>query len=234
MSLQGTSFLCIWNDHDPAQAVEYEAWHTFEHVPERVCVPGFLSGRRYASYDRTESRYFTLYDIASSAVLETPAYQDLLDNPTEWSHKMRHAFCNFLRIPCSTLASKGIGCANAMGVLVFSARKGADEAVSILQARLERLMSDYHITAFHLGCASKIPAYAVFGAKEQDDDNSDTYVVMVEALFVSDTEDALATLAPLVTDTFEQLLLIKQESSGLLFKIDADELVGSSLRRDVS
>lgn len=233
MSLQGDSFLCIWNDHDPAQAEEYEAWHTFEHVPERVCVPGFLSGRRYAAYDRSESRYFTLYDIASPTVLETPAYQDLQDNPTSWSHRMRPGFRNFLRIPCSTLVSKGIGCAETLGILVFSADQGADRAVAAMQAQLESLMDKYDITAFHLGYTSEIPAYGVFGTQASSPDNRDTYVVLVESLFVAGTEKALVILNSLVDTHFGQPSLIKQESSELLFKVDAGELANSPLRRRI-
>jgi hypothetical protein len=60
MPLRGSGFLALWNDFDPAREAEYECWHTFEHVPERVGIPGFLSGRRYRAAERSESQYFTL------------------------------------------------------------------------------------------------------------------------------------------------------------------------------
>jgi len=231
MSLQGAAFLCIWNDHDPDQAPEYEAWHTFEHVPERVCVPGFLSGRRYAGYDRAESRYFTLYDIASLDVLETPQYRELQDNPTPWSRKMRLAFRNFLRIPCLTIASQGEGCAGAIGTLVFKAERGAGDAVAALQARLQVMLGEHALTAYHLGRAPVIPAYVVFGTPADKDEAAETYVLMVEGLLTADTDIALSAIATLLPEIFARPQLMKHESSGFLFKVQENELVGSALKR---
>jgi hypothetical protein len=47
MALKGSAFLALWNDFDPARDEEYNCWHTFEHVPERVGIEGVVSGRRY-------------------------------------------------------------------------------------------------------------------------------------------------------------------------------------------
>ena len=44
---RGTAFLAIANTVEPAMQAEYEAWHTFEHVPERLTMPGFLGGKRF-------------------------------------------------------------------------------------------------------------------------------------------------------------------------------------------
>ena len=47
MSLKGTAFLALWNDIAAARDAEYNLWHTREHVPERLSVPGILTGKRY-------------------------------------------------------------------------------------------------------------------------------------------------------------------------------------------
>ena len=47
MGLLGSAVLAIWNDIAPGGDAEFNHWHTREHVPERVGVPGFLRGRRY-------------------------------------------------------------------------------------------------------------------------------------------------------------------------------------------
>ncbi|MDT1060811.1 hypothetical protein RM190_03010 [Paracoccus sp. CPCC 101403] len=234
MSLQGAAFLCIWNDHDPAQVQEYEAWHTFEHVPERVCVPGFIAGRRYADYNRAESRYFTLYDIDSLSVLETPPYLDLQANPTPWSQRMRLAFRNFQRIPCLTLASRGQGCAGAIGTLVLTAERGAESAVAGLQELLDGLLRDHAVTTYHLGIATVIPAYAVFGTPAAGDDRTDTYVVMVEGLLPADTDAALTRVAAALPNLFAHAQVLKNESSGFLFTVQDSELAGSPLRREIA
>jgi hypothetical protein len=94
------AFLALWNgiaseDH----RTEYEQWHTFEHVPERTALPGFLDADRYRSVDAKRS-YFTLYRLASLDALDTPLYQDVFTNPTPWSARMRPTLCDFYRLPC--------------------------------------------------------------------------------------------------------------------------------------
>ena len=37
----------IWNDIAPGMERAFRDWHDEEHIPERVGVPGFLSGRRF-------------------------------------------------------------------------------------------------------------------------------------------------------------------------------------------
>ena len=52
MALRGSAFLALWNDFDPARDAEYNCWHTFEHVPERVGIEGILAGRRYVAMEQ--------------------------------------------------------------------------------------------------------------------------------------------------------------------------------------
>lgn len=47
------AFLALWNGVSSEDArAEYEHWHTFEHVPERTALPGFLDAERYRSTDQ--------------------------------------------------------------------------------------------------------------------------------------------------------------------------------------
>src|SRR5829696_3377285 len=109
MALDGTAFLALWNDFDPARDDEYNCWHTFEHVPERVGIDGVLSGRRYVARERSASRYFTLYELSGLEALDGPGYMDVVEHPTEWSASMRPSFSNFVRRPCTTEFSVGQG-----------------------------------------------------------------------------------------------------------------------------
>ena len=92
MALNGTAFLALWNEFDPARDDEYSIWHTFEHVPERVGIDGVLSGRRYAAREREHWRYFTLYELSGLDALAGASYMDVVDRPTEWSASMRPSF----------------------------------------------------------------------------------------------------------------------------------------------
>ena len=112
-----TAFLALWNDIERGREAEYDAWHTREHVPERVAAPGFLSGRRYVDRGHPVHRYFTLYDVAGLGAFRTPQYRDLLDNPTDWSAAMRPSFRNFLRVPCAQEHAAGFGLGAGLAVV---------------------------------------------------------------------------------------------------------------------
>ena len=107
--LSGSAFLALWNDIDPAVEAEYNRWHSHEHVPERVTVPGIRSGRRYVACGSTRPRYFTLYDLDDMAVLSSAAYLALVNGPSEWSRRMRPHFRDVLRVACVRTASCGAG-----------------------------------------------------------------------------------------------------------------------------
>jgi len=112
-----TALLALWNDLAPGREAEYDTWHTREHVPERVAAPGFRSGRRYVAPAHPAHRWFTLYEVADHACLDTPEYRDLLANPTPWSASMRPDFRHFLRVPCTPLGAAGFGIGGALAVL---------------------------------------------------------------------------------------------------------------------
>lgn len=104
-----TAFLAIWNDVAPEHEVEWNQWHTVEHMPERVGVEGFLAGRRYAATEPGDTRYFTLYEARDLHVFDGPAYLERLNNPTPWTRKMSPAFRNFARGACRCIAAEGVG-----------------------------------------------------------------------------------------------------------------------------
>ena len=108
-SARASAFLALWNDVESAHVDEYEAWHAFEHVPERVANPGFLAGRRYRAAERSTARYFTLYLLASLDALRTARYADVVEHPTPWSERMRPLLRNFRRHACDVAARAGEG-----------------------------------------------------------------------------------------------------------------------------
>lgn len=120
MPLPGAAFLALWNDVARAREPEYDRWHTFEHVPERVAVTGFLGARRYVNRARERHRYFTLYEVAGLAVFAHPEYVDLVRHPTPWTAAMRPDFANFLRAPCRVTGSQGDGIGAALALLCFA------------------------------------------------------------------------------------------------------------------
>lgn len=168
MSLKGSAFLALWNDIEAPRDGEYNLWHTREHVPERLTVPGILSGRRYVDREATRHRYFTLYELNSLAVLASPAYQRIVDNPTPWSLSMRPSFRNFLRYPCTTTLSLGRG----MGGALATFRLGA------APSGIERLFDIAAVVALHLGEADLSQPFPLQPTQVED---GPRYLLLVEA-----------------------------------------------------
>ena len=107
MPLTSKAFLAIWHDFDPALEAEWHRWHTIEHMPERVGVPGFLAGRRYMSRDAVRQRCFTMYESADISVFNSAPYLERLNNPTPWTRAVAPTFKNFTRGACRVAASAG-------------------------------------------------------------------------------------------------------------------------------
>lgn len=76
-----TGAVAIWHDIAPEGLAEFYAWHGQEHMPERVSIAGFRSGRRFVS-TAGDLQFFNLYETDSLEVVLGPGYRARLDNPT--------------------------------------------------------------------------------------------------------------------------------------------------------
>jgi hypothetical protein len=92
----GQAALGIWFDVDPADDAELGRWYPRQHLPERLSVPGFLRGRRYAATE-AGSRYFTLYETTDVDVLSSAAYLERLNAPTDWTRRVLPTFRRMVR-----------------------------------------------------------------------------------------------------------------------------------------
>jgi len=67
---------------------EFNDWYDTEHIPERQRVPGFLTLERWIGADDPKQSVAT-YDLASLAVLESPAYRAIGgENLSPWSKRV--------------------------------------------------------------------------------------------------------------------------------------------------
>src|SRR6476659_4092277 len=152
MPLRGRAFLPLWSGLREGYERELDRWHTIEHLPERVGIPGFLRGRRYMATQRSEHAMFILYEGAHIETFRSPGLIARLNDPTEWSKKVQPALLNFIRGPCQTLISLGEGVGGAMLTARMSAdaRDGIDATYEItcMAPALARL---HGVTAVHIG-----------------------------------------------------------------------------------
>ncbi len=105
--------MAFWNDIAPGGEADFHHWHVFEHVPERVGIPGFLRGRRYVS-DTAQPKFFNFYETESVAILTSDAYLARLNDPTPWTRASLANFRNANRTLCAVAASHGRGIGSAM------------------------------------------------------------------------------------------------------------------------
>jgi len=201
MNLRGTpAMLALWNSvSDAARVPEYEAWHAFEHVPERVGTPGFMWGWRYAAVPGASGQpaYFTLYGLDSLAALQGPRYQELLDHPTDWSARMRGVLGDFRREPCELLAVWGQGSGAQLATLALRIASGA--ALARLSQRIEALVSAGAALGAVLGRVDARSGHPLSGtptAQAEDSGTGFDAVLLLHHLHQAALHTALQALLP--------------------------------------
>jgi hypothetical protein len=146
------AFLAIWHDIDPAMAAEWHRWHTEEHMPERVGIPGFLAGRRYMNPAVPRHACFTLYEGRDLSVFGSPAYLERLNAPTPWTRSMAPAFRNFMRGACRRVASAGQEQGYGGALLTIRLEGTADPAPDqVGQGLVDNIADCEGIVGAHLG-----------------------------------------------------------------------------------
>lgn len=95
-------------DIDSAAQPEHDDWHSHEHLPERLAIPGFVRGSRWRALTGGLP-YFVLYEVVDLAVLTSRAYMDRLNQPSPWTTKMMPSYRGMRRGLCELVARSGHG-----------------------------------------------------------------------------------------------------------------------------
>jgi hypothetical protein len=96
MSDSCIGMVVIWNDIKEEMRDEFIQWHSTEHLPERVWIPGFISGHRWYN-EHANPQYLTTYVTQNRGVLTSETYIQRLNDPTPWTLKTVAAFRNTCR-----------------------------------------------------------------------------------------------------------------------------------------
>ena len=108
MPLLGHAAMLLTFDIAEDTIAEHDDWHTHEHLPERLSIPGFLRGTRWVATSATP-RYLVLYEVERLDTLASPAYLERLNNPSPWTQKMMPHYRGMTRGLCSVISSHGRG-----------------------------------------------------------------------------------------------------------------------------
>ncbi len=116
MPLLGQAAMLLSFDVAQEAIPEHDDWHTHEHLPERLAIPGFMRGTRWVA--RGDGlRYFVLYEVAELATLTSAVYLERLNNPSPWTSKMMPHYRGMTRGLCTVSASFGLG-VGCVGLLI--------------------------------------------------------------------------------------------------------------------
>ena len=197
MSTQG--FLAIWCEIGMEDLVDYRNWQTQEHIADRVYSPGFLGMRLFCSVDNPCAHFF-LYATESAAVLSSPLYLRILDNPSPWTRRLMPKFGPFDRAAGEKLVKIGRGFGSH--VLVSRVRTdGRPLDAAAAKEALRRFINLPDTVGVRLLTTDRATTgieseeKTMRGSVEGDFD----YLLVVEALSCSGAEwarDRLATIMP--------------------------------------
>lgn len=150
MPLRGTAALAMWWDMAPDMKSEFEDWHSHEHFPERLAVPGFRRASRWSSATGGEG-VFVMYELASHGVLSSDAYVRHLNTPTPWSTTMMPHHRNMVRSQCHVLASAGSTAArHALTLRLSPQGSRADDLLAALRPLCDTLAQRPGLVGAHL------------------------------------------------------------------------------------
>ena len=96
--------LLIWGAVDPSvvNTSHLNHWWTYEHLPERLSIPGFLKAKRYVSTSTLDSlpSYLVWYETSTLSVLASDAYLEKLNNPTDGTKRWVPVLARLEREAC--------------------------------------------------------------------------------------------------------------------------------------
>ncbi len=126
MALSGSGAMVLYYDIVPAAIEDHDDWHTHEHFPERLSIPGFLRASRWVAAAGSP-RYLVIYEVDDVGVLSDEPYLERLNNPTPWTVRMMQNFRGMVRGFCSVTSSSGSGLGNAIFSVRYSPMPGKQD-----------------------------------------------------------------------------------------------------------
>lgn len=152
MGLRGNGALVFWHDIRTGSENDYEAWHSHEHMRERVGVPGFIRGRRGAALSSKGPQFFILYEVENASVLTSEPYLERLNNPTPWTLRVVANFINTNRTVSHVSVSAGNGVGAFILTIRFSPQAGKETHLRdwLSESALSQLACAPGLTGAHL------------------------------------------------------------------------------------
>ena len=194
-ALLGSAAVLVWNDVAPEGRAQFYAWHDREHIPERLSLPGFRRGRRFARPGHSPE-WLTMYEAADISALVSPQYLGRLNAPTPATQRALAHFRNTSRAVCRVVHSVGSGAGGhvlAMRVRIDPSR--ADAMLGHLRDEaFPRAIDRTGIVACHLFAADPSASYLNTAESSTRTFDVPSWVVLCEAGLADAAADARALI----------------------------------------
>ena len=159
MLLLGKAAMLLTFDIEQAVIPEHDDWHTHEHLPERLSIPGFRRGTRWVAV-RGAPRYLVVYEVDCLETLGSPSYLEHLNNPTPWTSKMMAYYRAMSRGLCSVEKSCGLGMGHFALLIRFKPASASSPSIAewLGEEVMPRLATRPGLGSIHLLRSALAPA----------------------------------------------------------------------------
>ena len=180
-ALLGAGAVLVWNDVTEAGRTQFYEWHDKEHIPERLAIPGFRRGRRYAKAGHSPE-WLTIYEADDLGVVVSPEYLRRLNSPTPGTVRMLHDFRNTSRAVCEVVHTVG----SSSGGHILALRLDLPAAQGDAMCRylrtevFPRAMAEIGVVACHLYAADQSASFLKTAEASTREFDVPSWVILVE------------------------------------------------------
>ncbi len=194
-ALLGEAAVIIWNDVADEGRAQFYAWHDKEHVPERLALPGFRRGRRFARPGHSPE-WLTMYEADDLSAVVSPEYLARLNAPTAATVSALAQFRNTSRAVCRVAHSTGSSTGGHVLALRLSVDPGQSDALCryAKEEAFPRAMALTGVVACHLYAADEAASYVNTAESSTRAFDVPSWVVLCEATLPAAADDARAVI----------------------------------------
>jgi hypothetical protein len=204
---------------------DHDDWHTYEHMHERLSIPGFVRATRWVA-QAGAPKYLVIYEVTGTEMATSPAYLERLNNPTPWTASMMSRFRGMVRGFCSVVAGSGFGVGHVAMAVRFTPAAGQASDLKDWLARdvLPAMSSRRGMASVHLLQPAPPPPMT----KEQSlrgPDNPMSWLVLATAYDAAALSQGVAGhLAPALLEQHGAIPGIAVGSYALHYTVTAQEV----------
>lgn len=149
--LAGKAVMINWSDVAPEHRAAYDEWHSREHMPGRVAIPGYRRGRRYIAA-RAQRDFLVLYEVDDLSVVTGQDYLAKANQPSPLTQRTTPFIKNAVRGLARVKVSLGSAAGGCALTLRFDPRPGGEQGLErfLTQDALPRAAARPDIVGAHL------------------------------------------------------------------------------------